>query len=67
MRLSEAVCSATGLAIDKVKVPCPACTHVIYNVYGASRILATHQRRHLWQVQQILGALDGSQARKTAV
>jgi hypothetical protein len=57
-RLSETVCSAAGLAIDRVNVPCPVCTHVTYNVYGAFRMLAAHQRRHLWQIQQILTALD---------
>jgi hypothetical protein len=57
-RLLETVCSATGLAIDKVNVPCPVCTHITYNAYGAFRMLAAHQRRHLWQVQQILAALD---------
>jgi hypothetical protein len=65
MRLSEAVCSATGRAIDKRKVQCPVCAHVTYNVYGAFRMLAAHQRRHLWQVQKILGALDGSRAQTT--
>jgi hypothetical protein len=63
-RLSETLCSATGLAIDKVKVPCPVCTHITYNAYGAFRMLAAHQRRHLWQVQQILAALDAIDRRK---
>lgn len=66
-RLSEAVCSAAGLAIDKVNVPCPVCAHVTYNAYGAFRMLAAHQRRHLWQVQKILGALDGKREQKSAV
>jgi hypothetical protein len=57
-RLTETVCSATGLAIDRVTVPCPVCVHVTYNAYGAFRMLAAHQRRHLWQIQQILKALD---------
>jgi DinB family protein len=57
-RLSETLCSAAGLAIDKVNVPCPVCAHITYNAYGAFRMLAAHQRRHLWQVQQILTALD---------
>jgi hypothetical protein len=57
-QLSETVCSAAGLAIDKVTVPCPVCTQVTYNAYGALRMLAAHQRRHLWQIQQILTALD---------
>ena len=66
-RLSEAVCSATGLAIDKVTVPCPVCSHVTYNAYGAFRMLAAHQRRHLWQVQQILAALHRRRQLETAV
>ena len=57
-RLAETVCSAAGLAIDKVAVPCPVCAHVTYNAYGAFRMLAAHQRRHLWQMEQILAALD---------
>jgi hypothetical protein len=67
LRLSETVCSATGLAIDKVTVPCPVCVHVTYNAYGAFRMLAAHQRRHLWQVQQILTALDRRRPPETAV
>jgi hypothetical protein len=66
-RLLETVCLATGLAIDKVKVPCPVCTHITYNAYGAFRMLAAHQRRHLWQVQQILAALDRRRQLDTAV
>jgi DinB family protein len=66
-QLSETVHSAAGLAIDKVNVPCPLCAHVIYNAYGAFRMLAAHQRRHLWQMKQILGALDGRRAQKTAM
>ena len=57
--LSEAVRSAAGLAIDKVKVQCPVYARITYNVYGAFRMLAAHQRRHLWQMQQVLRALDG--------
>jgi hypothetical protein len=58
-QLSEAVRSAAGLAIDKVKVQCPVYARITYNVYGAFRMLAAHQRRHLWQMQQVLRALDG--------
>jgi hypothetical protein len=61
-QLSEAVQSAAGLAIDKVKVPCPLCSHVTYNAYGAFRMLAAHQRRHLWQMEQTLAALDGQRS-----
>jgi hypothetical protein len=66
-RLSESVLSATGLAIDKVKVQCPVYAHVTYNVYGAFRMLTAHERRHLWQIEQILKALDERRALKTAV
>jgi hypothetical protein len=66
-RLSEAVRSAAGLAIDHVKVQCPVYAPVTYNVYGAFRMLAAHERRHLWQVQQILGALDKKRAQESAV
>jgi hypothetical protein len=60
-RLLETLCSAAGFAIDKVTVPCPVCTPVTYNAYGALRMLAAHQRRHLWQVRQILAALDADE------
>ncbi|MGA9510516.1 MAG: DinB family protein [Candidatus Sulfotelmatobacter sp.] len=66
-QISEAVQSAAGLAIDKVNVPCPLCAHVTYNAYGAFRMLAAHQRRHLWQMQQILAGFDGRRAQKAAV
>ncbi len=66
-RLLETVCSATGLAIDKVNVPCPVCAHITYNAYGAFRMLAAHQRRHLWQVHRILTALDRRRRLETAV
>jgi len=66
-QLSEAVQSAAGLAIDKMNVPCPLCAHVTYNAYGAFRMLAAHQRRHLWQMQQILAGFDGRRAQKAAV
>jgi hypothetical protein len=66
-QLSEAVCSAAGLAIDKVTIPCPVCSRVTYNAYGAFRMLAAHQRRHLWQVQRILSALDRRRRLETAV
>jgi hypothetical protein len=67
LRLSETVCSAAGLAIDRATVPCPVCTRVTYNAYGAFRMLAAHQRRHLWQVQRILTALDRKRRLETAV
>src|ERR1700690_398799 len=56
--LLSTVHSAAGLAIDRVKIKSPVYARIRYNVYGALRILATHQRRHLWQAKGILKALD---------
>jgi hypothetical protein len=66
-RLLESICSATGLAIDKVKVACPVYVHLTYNVYGAFRMLAAHQRRHLWQIRRILATLDDRRQQEPAV
>jgi DinB superfamily len=60
--LSRALRSAAGLAIDEVKIKSPMCPGVSYNAYGALGILAAHQRRHLWQAEQVLKALDRSAA-----
>lgn len=57
-RLSETVQSAVGLAIDKMRIESPVYARIGYNVYGALRMLTAHQRRHLWQIEQILKALD---------
>jgi hypothetical protein len=57
--LSETVRSAAGLAIDRVKIKSPVYARIHHNVYGAFRILAAHQCRHLWQIQQIFKALEG--------
>jgi hypothetical protein len=51
--------SAAGLAIDKVRIKSPVYGRISYNIYGALRMLAAHQRRHIWQISQILTALDG--------
>ena len=63
--LLAALSSAAGLAIDEVRVKSPVYARISYNIYGAFRMLATHQKRHVWQIAQILGALDYQ--RKTAL
>jgi DinB superfamily len=57
-QLLEVVHDAAGLAIDTVRVKSPLYTRIKYNVYGAFRMLTAHERRHLWQVSQILRTLD---------
>ena len=57
-QLLEALLSTTGLAIDKVRIKSPVYARISYNIYGAFRMLAAHQSRHIWQIEQILEALD---------
>ncbi|MGA9800537.1 MAG: DinB family protein [Terriglobales bacterium] len=61
VQLARTIESASGLAIDQVSVESPVYARFRYNVYGALRMLAAHERRHLWQMQQILKALDLAQ------
>jgi DinB superfamily len=59
--LLHTLSSAGGLAIDNVKIKSPVYARIRYNVYGAFRMLTAHERRHLWQITQILRALDRTQ------
>ncbi len=60
-QLLETVLSAAGLAIDKVRIKSPVYARISYSIYGVFRVLATHQHRHIWQIEQILQALDNRQ------
>lgn len=59
--LCEVALAGTGLALDEVVVQSPLCTRIHFNAYAAFRILAAHERRHLWQIKQILKTLDHKQ------
>jgi hypothetical protein len=65
-QLEGTIQSAIGLAVDQVRIESPVYARFSYNVYGALRMMASHQRRHLWQMEQILKALDGAAARKAS-
>lgn len=65
-QLAKTIQSAIGLAVDQVKIESPVYARFSYNVYGALRMLAAHERRHLWQMEQILKALDGALVRKAS-
>jgi len=56
--LTRTIRAAVGLAIDQVIVEPPVYARFRYNVYGALRMLAAHERRHLWQIERILKTLD---------
>jgi DinB superfamily len=59
-QLIKTMRTAIGLAIDEVTVESPVYARLSYNVYGALRMLAAHERRHLWQIERILKTLDGA-------
>ncbi len=52
--------AAEGKAIDKVILPSPVDARMKYDVYSAFRIIAAHQRRHLWQAERVMKALGKS-------
>lgn len=65
-QLAKTIRSAPGLAIDRVRVESPVYARFSYNVYGALRMLIAHESRHLWQIEQILEALDGAKIRNAS-
>jgi DinB superfamily len=65
--LLNALSAAGGLAIDKVKIESPVYARIRYTVYGAFRMLTAHERRHLWQITQVLRTLDQKPTLKTAI
>lgn len=65
-QLLEGLGSAAGLAIDKVTIKSPVYARIRYNIYGAFRMLAAHQSRHIWQIEQILTALNREPAPRAA-
>jgi DinB superfamily len=66
VQLAKMIRSAAGLAVDQVKIESPVYARFSYNVYGALRMLTAHQRRHLWQIEQILKTLDGAKVRNAS-
>ena len=43
-----------GLAISKIKVTSAFNAKLRYSTYSSLRVIASHQRRHLWQAEQVL-------------
>ena len=60
-KLVDALHHAEGLDVRKIKIPSPFDRRVRYNLYSAFKIIAAHQRRHLWQAEQAV-----SEVKKTA-
>jgi hypothetical protein len=66
VQLAKTIQSAAGLAVDQVSVESPVYARFRYNIYGALCMLAAHERRHLWQMEQILKVLDLAQVRNAS-
>ena len=62
-KLIEIVHQTRDLDLRRMKIVSPFDKRVKYNVFSAFRIVAAHQRRHLWQAEPAVAALS---ARKTA-
>lgn len=50
--------AARGVPLDRLKVASPFNGRVKYSVWSAFRVLAAHQRRHLWQAERVRQALS---------
>jgi len=48
-----------GRDLERHRIASPFSAHVRYNLYSTLTIVPAHQRRHLWQADRALGALDG--------
>ena len=51
-RLIALLTEAEGLSISKIKARSAFNAKLRYSVYSSFRVIATHQRRHLWQAEQ---------------
>lgn len=55
--LLELLREAETISMSRVKIVSPFDSRVRYNIYSAFRIVAAHQRRHLWQGEQAVAML----------
>ena len=49
---------SAGLALDRLRMVSPFDARIKYNLYAAFCLIAAHQRRHLWQAEQVRAAID---------
>ena len=47
---------ASGRDLNHLKITSPFNERLSYNVYSAFRVVPVHQRRHLWQAEQVLAS-----------
>jgi hypothetical protein len=61
-QLIDLLHEARDFDLQRMKIVSPFNTRIRYNVYSAFRIIAAHQRRHLWQAEQAVATLRGNTA-----
>jgi hypothetical protein len=57
-KLIETLHDAREVDLGAVRIVSPFDRRVKYNLYSAFRIVAAHERRHLWQAEQAVAALS---------
>jgi hypothetical protein len=59
-KLDQALNTASGLDLGRVKVASPFSTRLKYNLFSCFVLIAAHQRRHFWQAEEVRKwVLDG--------
>jgi hypothetical protein len=56
-KLTDILRDASDLDLNRMKIVSPFDKRIRYNFYSAFRIVAAHERRHLWQAEQAIAAL----------
>jgi hypothetical protein len=59
-QLIETLYRANGIALDRLKVQSSFNPRIHYNLLSFFSILAAHQRRHLWQAEQVRKQITSS-------
>ena len=49
--------AARGKALEKATITSPFSKRMRYNAYSCFQVLAAHERRHLWQAEQVLAQM----------
>lgn len=60
--LSDRLRSADGLDLSQLMITSPFDQRLTYHLYSCSRVLPAHQRRHLWQADQVRARLSATGA-----
>ena len=61
-KLKVLVVEADGLALDRIRISSPFASQMRYSVYAAFRLIAVHQRRHLWQAERVAETMPSGQS-----